>query len=299
MSVVVATRDRPELLRRAIDSIVAQRYDGPIEVVVVFDRSDPDRSLERSSDDRAVRVIPNRATPGLAGARNSGIRAAEGDLVAFCDDDDLWLPNKLAAQAARLDEDPSLELVTAGVLVDFNGRISARVLDRERISHADLLRSRVSEAHPSTFVARRAAVIDGIGLLDEQLPGSYAEDYDFLLRAARRHDIGVVTLPLAKVFWHRSSFFAGRWQTIVDALDHLQAVHPELASVPAGLARIEGQQAFAHASMGNRRAAWTTARRALGRNRREPRAWLALAVGTGLVRSEWIVRALQAYGRGI
>lgn len=298
VSVVVATRDRPELLRRAIASITTQRHRGPIEVVVVFDQSDPDESLEQRSGDRRVRVVTNRATPGLAGARNTGITAADGDFVAFCDDDDVWLPGKLDAQLALFEADPTLELVTGGVLVDFNGRISTRVLDRDRITHDDLLRSRVSEAHPSTFIARRRAVIEGIGLVDEDLPGSYAEDYDFLLRAARRGDIGAVTLPVAKVFWHRASFFAARWQMIVDALDHLQSAHPELASVPAGMARIEGQQAFAHAAMGNRREAWASARRALRRNRREPRAWLALAVGSGLP-SEWVLRALHAYGRGV
>jgi hypothetical protein len=200
---------------------------------------------------------------------------------------------------ARLADEPGLEMVTTGVLVEARGKVSTRVLDRDRITHAELLRSRVSEAHPSTYLFRRAALVDGIGLVDEDLPGSYAEDYDLLLRAARRADVGVVGLPLAKVFWHRSSFFAERWATIIEALDHLVAAHPELATEPAGLARIEGQQAFAHASMGDRRGAWTTARRALGHNRREPRAYLALLVASGAVRSEWVLRALQAGGRGI
>jgi hypothetical protein len=235
----------------------------------------------------------------LAGARNTGITTAEAELVAFCDDDDLWLPGKLDAQVAARQADPELEVITTGVLVEARGRVSTRVLDRERITHAELLRSRVSEAHPSTYLIRRHALLDGIGLVDEDLPGSYAEDYDLLLRAARRTPVGVVRLPLAKVFWHRSSFFAERWQTIIDALDHLVAAHPELRSEPAGLARIEGQQAFARASMGDRQGAWRTARRALGRNRREPRAWLALLVATGAVRSEWVLRALQAGGRGI
>lgn len=299
VTVVIATRDRPVLLRRAVESVLEQRYDGDIEVLAIFDQSDPEDDLARDDAHRRVRVLRNARVPGLAGARNTGITTATTDLVAFCDDDDLWLPGKLAAQVALLDEDPGLEMVTAGVLVEARGRVSTRVLDRDRITHAELLRSRVSEAHPSTYLFRRAALVDGIGLVDEDLPGSYAEDYDLLLRAARRHPVGAVTLPLAKVFWHRSSFFAERWKTIIDALDHLIAAHPELATEPSGLARIEGQQAFAHAAMGDRRGAWTTARRALGHDRREPRAWLALAVATGAVRSEWVLRALQATGRGI
>jgi glycosyltransferase involved in cell wall biosynthesis len=304
VTVIIATRDRPVLLRKAVESVLAQRYDGDVDVLAVFDQSEPEAELDRDEKTaegalRRVRAVRNTRTPGLAGARNTGLTTAGGELVAFCDDDDLWLPNKLQAQVALLRSDPALELVTAGVLVEARGRVSTRVLDRERITHAELLRSRVSEAHPSTYLARRAAVLDGIGLVDEVLPGSYAEDYDFLLRAARRADVGAVMLPLAKVFWHRSSFFAERWQTIVDALDHLVAAHPDLASDPTGLARIEGQQAFARASMGDRRGAWRTARRALGHDRRQPRAWLALLVASGAVRSEWVLRALQAGGRGI
>lgn len=304
VAVVIATRDRPQLLRRAVASVLAQRYSGDIEVLVIFDQSEPEADLahESTTDDgavRQVRVLRNQRVPGLAGARNTGITTAATDLVGFCDDDDLWLPGKLTAQVAALDADPGLELVTTGVLVEARGKVSSRVLDRDRITHAELLRSRVSEAHPSSFLFRRAALADGIGLVDEDLPGSYAEDYDLLLRAARRHDVGAVPLPLAKVFWHRSSFFAERWKTIVEALDHLVAAHPELATAPAGLARIEGQQAFAQASMGDRRAAVTTARRALGRDRRQARAWLALLVASGAVRSEWVLRALQAGGRGI
>lgn len=304
VAVVIATRDRPELLRRAVASVLAQRYPGDVEVLAVFDQSEPEADLaqdSRSSEGaaRRVRVLRNGRVPGLAGARNTGITTAATDLVAFCDDDDLWLPGKLTAQVAALAADPGLELVTTGVLVEARGRVSTRVLDRERITHAELLRSRVSEAHPSSFLFRRAALVDGIGLVDEDLPGSYAEDYDLLLRAARRHDVGAVPLPLAKVFWHRSSFFAERWKTIVEALDHLLASHPEMASQPAGLARIEGQQAFAQASMGDRRAAVATARRALSRDSRQPRAWLALLVASGAVRSEWVLRALQAGGRGI
>lgn len=304
VTVVIATRDRPLLLRRALRSVLDQRYRGAIDVVVVFDQCELDPELELDTvtaegAPRLVRTVTNQRSPGLAGARNTGIAVADGELVAFCDDDDLWLPGKLEAQGRALQADADLELVTTGVLVEARGRVSTRVLDRERITHAELLRSRVSEAHPSTFLFRRLALVDDIGLVDEDLPGSYAEDYDLLLRAARRHPVGAVRVPLAKVFWSRSSFFAERWKTIDDALDHLVASHPELQGEPAGLARIEGQRAFALASMGDRRGAWSHARRALVRNRREPRAWLALLVAGGALRSEWVLRALQAGGRGI
>src|SRR5690606_10467726 len=88
VSVIIATHQRPELLRRAVDAVLEQRYDGPIECVVVFDQTPVDDSLVRDDVERTVAVVPNTRTPGLAGARNSGILAATGELIAFCDDDD-------------------------------------------------------------------------------------------------------------------------------------------------------------------------------------------------------------------
>ena len=68
----------------------------------MYDQSEPDLSLEVGRSAPRVRVITNTRTPGLAGARNTGILDATGDLVAFCDDDDEWLPGKLAAQVEAL-----------------------------------------------------------------------------------------------------------------------------------------------------------------------------------------------------
>jgi glycosyltransferase involved in cell wall biosynthesis len=299
VSVIVATRDRPELLRRALDSILGQRYAGPIEVLVVFDQSAPDLSLELSRPCRSVRVLTNTRTPGLPGARNTGALSSDRELLAFCDDDDLWSPGKLEAQAVMLASEPTMEVATCGLLVDARGRTTIRVLRRARITFAELVRSRVMEAHPSTYVVRRKAMLDGIGLVDEQIPGGYGEDYDWLLRAARRHDIGFVALPLTKIYWHKSSFFAERWQTIIDALDYLLAKHPEFATDPEGLARMLGQQAFALAALGRGGQARRCAREAMAQNPREPRAWLAYLTSVHAISSEQLLRLLQSRGRGV
>ena len=57
---------------RAVDAVLAQRYEGPVEVVVVFDGAAPDLTLIHHGPDRRVRVVVNSRTPGLAGARNTG-----------------------------------------------------------------------------------------------------------------------------------------------------------------------------------------------------------------------------------
>src|SRR4029453_5679024 len=94
VSVVIPTRDRPDLLRRALERVRAQRYDGDIECITVFDQSDIHLPVYAIGDGVALRAIENTRTPGLAGARNAGILASRGELVAFCADDDEWHPEK-------------------------------------------------------------------------------------------------------------------------------------------------------------------------------------------------------------
>ena len=95
-------------------------------MVLVFDRSEPDFSLESEQPGRRVRVIRNTRTPGLAGARNSGVLALTTDLVAFCDDDDVWLPGKVLAQVERLESRPNAVFCTTAMRVDCDGRSTVR-----------------------------------------------------------------------------------------------------------------------------------------------------------------------------
>ncbi|SDY65995.1 Glycosyltransferase involved in cell wall bisynthesis [Micromonospora pattaloongensis] len=300
VTAVVPTRDRPELLRAALAAILTQDYPGTIEAVVVHDQSEPDMSLATTADPRRqVRVIVNSRTPGLAGARNSGILDARGELVAFCDDDDEWLPGKLRAQVDALLAVPGAEFASCGIRVSYDGRTTDRSLPFESVPLAALLRDRMTELHPSTFLIRRAALHQGFGLVDEEIPGSYAEDYEFLLRAARSAPLVNLRTPYVLVRWHKRSYFAQRWDTIASALQWLLQRYPEFATQPLGEARVAGQIAFAQAAAGNRRHAVRWARRTLARNPREPRAYLALAVATRAVPADAVLRSLHKRGRGI
>jgi glycosyltransferase involved in cell wall biosynthesis len=298
VSAVIATRDRPELVLEAIDGVLSQDYAGEVECMVVYDQSAPDPSLARSGERRSVRVVENSRSPGLAGARNSGILAARGDVVAFCDDDDIWLPGKLSSQVAELD-DPDTLLVTGGISVLYAGTSHDRVLATDRVTFAELLRDRRTELHPSTFVMRRAEVLGRLGLVDESVPGGYGEDYEFLLRAARLAPVVHVRRPVTTVRWSGQSYFSGRWETMADGLSWLLSAYPEFESQPSGSARVRGQVAFARAASGSRAEALRWAGSALRRNRREPRAVLAAAVVLGLVSPRRVVEQLHRRGRGI
>ncbi|WP_435108267.1 glycosyltransferase [Nocardiopsis synnemataformans] len=298
VTVVVPTRDRPELLRRTLRAISEQDYSGLITTIVVFDNDQPDPSLARSDGDRPVRVVTNTLTPGLAGARNTGVLAADTDLVAFCDDDDTWLPGKLRAQVDVMLDEPGTELVCCGIRVVYDRVEAVRSLDRTSVTFGDLLGSRLTELHPSTFLIRRRAMIDGCGTVSEEIPGSYAEDYELLLRLARRGPIRNIPEPGVRVLWHRRSHFSGRWRTISTALRWLLDRYPEFALVPRGHARVAGQIAFAEAASGRRRAALRWIGTTVRSRPAEARAYLALAVVCG-VPAGWITRALHLRGRGV
>jgi glycosyltransferase involved in cell wall biosynthesis len=296
VTAVVATRDRPVMLARAVRSIIGQSYPGELECVIVFDQCSPAPVDVELPPGRQVRLLTNTRTPGAAGARNTGIIASDGALVAFCDDDDVWNADKLRLQAEQLDLAP-FGFIACGTRFHYADRVIVRPAPSS-VNLQQLVRNRHAELGLPTFVLRRDALAE-IGLLDEQIPGSYGEDYDLLLRAARRGPIVAVPQPLVEVFWHQQSFFAQRWQTIADGLAYLLSKHPELAADPRGRARIEGQAAFAHAALVHRAAAWRASLRALRGNPLERRPYLALAVAAGLIPASSIVRRANRRGRGI
>jgi glycosyltransferase involved in cell wall biosynthesis len=243
--------------------------------------------------------MANDRTDGLAGARNTGVLALETDLIALCDDDDAWLPQKLSAQVAAIREESGAEMASCGIVVEFNDRSSDRLLGRERVSYDELLRSRIVMVHSSTYLLSRDALLDGMGLFDESIPHGQNEDWDLALRAARRGPITFVDRPLVRVRWSDGSYFLNDWETRAEGLLWMLRRHPEIAASRVGAARVYGQLAFAYACLGHRRKAWLWARRALRRNWHERRVPVALAVGAGLVSGESVLRLLHNHGHGI
>jgi glycosyltransferase involved in cell wall biosynthesis len=296
VGVVIPTHDRPGPLRTALAAVLAQDYPGQLRVVVVYDRAEPGTRL---ADDDRVTVIVNTRTPGLAGARNTGILEMDTDLVAFCDDDDEWLPGKLRAQVEALQAWPAAEFASCGIMVDYDGAYHPRLAGRTEVTHADLLRSRMVMVHSSTYLIRRDVLADGIGLLDESIPGSQNEDWDLALRAARRHPIVNVDQPLVRVVWGTASHYAAQWETKADSLRWMLRHHPELADDRPGAARVYAQLSFAYACLRWRGEAFRWAWRALRSNWHERRVPFALAVAAGLVPGDTVLRHLNAHGHGI
>jgi glycosyltransferase involved in cell wall biosynthesis len=296
VGVVLPTHDRPALLRAALASVLSQDYPGQLQAVVVHDRAEPDLSL---ADGERVRVLANSRTAGLAGARNTGILTLRSELVAFCDDDDQWLPGKLSAQVTALLRAPGAEFASCGIMVDYAGHATPRLAGCDIVTHADLLRSRMVMVHSSTYLAVRDALAGGIGLLDEQIPGGQNEDWDLALRAARRHPIVHVDAALVQVAWGTSSYFARQWESKNEALQWMLQHHPEIRACRPGAARVYGQLAFGCACLGQRAEAGRWAARAMRSNWHERRVPFALAVAAGVVSGDRVLRMLNTHGHGI
>ncbi|WP_279581146.1 glycosyltransferase family 2 protein [Fodinicola feengrottensis] len=239
--------------------------------------------------------------PASPAPANAGVAASSGQLLAFCDDDDSWRPDKLSRQIALLQQG-NHDLVVCGIEIRYGTgkqeRTHVRIPRQEDLTLAELARRRVMEAHPSTVLVTREA----FALLvrwTKKLPGSYAEDYDWMLRAVAHSSVGTVPEPLVHVLWHRGSYFADRWQTIIDALDYCVDKHPALRNSSRGLSRIYGQKAFAYAALGQRADARRWAIRSLRLHPTEQRSYLAILVSARVVSAATVLHLAHTAGRGI
>ena len=299
VGVVIPTRNRPELVRKAITAVRDQRYPGEVKIVVVYDQTEPDYLLART-DGTQVLVLTNWRTPGLAGARNTGILSLETEFVAFCDDDDQWRPDKLRRQVAALLAEPDAEFATCAIEVEYEDKVTPRLAGRSRVTIDELARSRMAMLHSSSFLMRREAIAsDAVGMVAEDAPGSQNEDWDLLLRAARRSPIVHLDEPLVRVLWGRSSHYAYEYATKISSLRWMMQRHPEIGGCKPGAARVYGQLACWSAATGNRSAAWQFSKEAVRANWKEPRTAIALAAMTGAVKVENVLSALHKRGRGI
>lgn len=185
ISVIVPTFRRPDLLARALQSVFMQSFSS-YEVIVVND--DTDALLLTISDPR-LRVINNNRTQGACGARNTGILAAKGRYITGLDDDDEFLPGRLAALIAGYK--PDLSFIASGLFIQHK-LWKRRRFRRERIiGYEDLL---WGNCVGSQVLTERDKLL-AVGGFDETL--SAAQDLDLWLRITKRWGPGYrISAPL-------------------------------------------------------------------------------------------------------
>lgn len=189
VSVVIPTYNRATILEYAIGSVLSQTL-SDLECIVVDDGStDQTTQVMARFQDPRLRFIRLPANKGVSHARNIGIQAARGELIAFLDSDDTWLPPKLERQIARMREttDPDMTVVYC-LCCRHDGQTDRMTPHRTLICEGEVFEQLVTGGHPPTpsvFLVKRASLW-AIGGFDEYL--NYAEDYDLWLRLAEAHN---------------------------------------------------------------------------------------------------------------
>lgn len=191
MSAVVPTCDRRQALPDCLRSILAQEVD--LEVVVVDDgHTDAAQQVREELSDHRLRLVSSNRCGSAAKARNVGIRAARGEWIAFCDDDDLWAPNKLTRLLDALGHEGARWAYSAAVVVD----AELNLIAHQPVSHVDHERLDAVNVIPgggSNVIAHRSLVQE-TGWFDESLTN--AEDWDYSVRLAETGVVAVVNEPL-------------------------------------------------------------------------------------------------------
>lgn len=181
ISVIIPTRNRPDELERALDSVEAQGLGNRLEVIVVDDGSQPPAQPSSRAGLPRVKVLRNEEPAGAAAARNRGVEEAAAPLIAFLDDDDEWLPGKLEMQIEAFD-DPGVDFCYTGFeLYREEGRKREAFLPPEDpTTLADDLLTHDVVCLP-TLVVRRV-LYDEVGGMDERFLA--VNDHDLCLRLA-------------------------------------------------------------------------------------------------------------------
>lgn len=196
ISVILPVFNRATTIRRCLDSVRAQTL-ADWELIVTDDASSDDSvAVIESYGDPRIRILRHERNRGAAAARNTAMRQARGEFVAWIDSDDEWLPGKLTAQVARL-EASGAEACVCDYFMSTAGQEHAVHIgtsdDWRRTLHTEC-----RLAAGSTLLVRRAC-LEEVGLLDEALRSH--EDWDWCLRLTQRFRLAVVPEVLARIHY--------------------------------------------------------------------------------------------------
>ena len=248
VSVVVPTHNRARLLERTLRSIVAQEVQD-LEILVVDDGStDAGAVAAACGTDPRVRVLRSGEAAGVSVARNRGIASARGEWIAFCDDDDLWAPDKLTRQldaaeraaatwvyAGDVNVDERLTVLSGGPPVD-PGAVLAIMPRWNPI------------ASGGSNVLVRSTTLTEVGGFDEALRRT--EDWDLWIRLARAGPPACVRAPLVAYRFHPGNVAVDPYEMIVEAREIARRY-----DAPVDMAAMHRRAAWASLRGGRRLAA--------------------------------------------
>ena len=230
ITIVIPTYNRPDNLRRCLKSVTSQSYHD-FEVTVVNDSED-EQSVQEVIDEIAdprIRYLKNSRIKGANGARNTGILAAKGEFIAFLDDDDEWLTDKLLWQVEHLKSHRNQSGVFCAFEIQKFGAWQKSILDLQELQLAEVLLNTVSIGSSSSLMFRQE-VFDRVGLWDEDMKRQ--QDKELLVRILKNEKIGYDNRIALKVYGHNdphpAKSIAGHEEYYHKIKGYLDLLEPEV-----------------------------------------------------------------------
>lgn len=202
VTAVITTHKRePEIVERALNSILSQTY-SPIQTIVVDDSPAdfPLRDAVRQLvEGKGVQYIPHEACKGACAARNTGLAAATGEFIAFLDDDDVWMPEKIEKQLEKFSDGVALVYCGYDVYCCATGEtVKRRSVYLRGSVYEELIKENFIGS--TSFPLLRKSCLEEIGGFDVLMQS--AQDYDVWLRLSQKYDVDYVEEPLVLYYVH-------------------------------------------------------------------------------------------------
>jgi len=204
ISVIITTYKRsPDMVKRAIDSVIAQSYTDWELLIVDDSPSDYERRKDVESmvnviSDQRISYVPLEKNRGGCVARNRGIAASKGEYITFLDDDDRYLEDKLELQIKALENNPNAGWVSGfaySCYINADGKILDKKLVKTQAHGGMVFDDLILDNYiPSVSAMVKREVMEKVGGFDETIPA--AQDLDLWLRVARESELVVVEEPL-------------------------------------------------------------------------------------------------------
>jgi len=192
VSVIIPTYNRPKELIRSVKSVIDQSYNGYIEVIIIDDSENSIKkeikkefsNIVKRNKNRHINYIHKGKKEGSPKARNLGVKLAQGDFIAFLDDDDLWLPEKIEKQIKVFVENDEVALV---ICYSIDKRFGHERINKPplEISHEMVLKA-FNLSSSSSYLTRKNAFKE-VGGFDVSLPS--AQEYDLAIRLSKKYKI--------------------------------------------------------------------------------------------------------------
>jgi len=200
VSIIIPTYNRPKLLKKAIDSVLSQTYQN-FEIIIIDDCSK--ENIEKKIDDygdNRIKYFRNETSLYAAGSRNKGIKKSDGDFIAFLDDDDIWLPNKIETQINLFKKNKNVGLVYSGIKLNFDNNVAySTIPSKSGMIYKDMLIKNYIGGTISVMVRREALQNN---LFDTDFPAR--EEYDLWIRISKNWEVDYVDDVKAVAFYRNN-----------------------------------------------------------------------------------------------